>query len=108
MPTRCGRGGWQVAGTLFEAVGQSTGEFLIRHAGGPPPEVLYQPYLLEGEFVAVPGKRALKVLPHLPQEVLVPRGPAGQLSQNVLAHVTPSGTTALAASVYRGTGRQSY
>lgn len=102
-----GRAGGWVAGTPFKAVDQGTGEFLVRHARGLPPEVFYQPHLLAGELVAVPGKRALEVLPHVPQEVLVPHGLASHLSQNVLAHAPPSGTTAVAASVCRGTRRRS-
>jgi len=53
----------------FEAANQRTGELFVRHAGGPPPEVLYQTRFLVGKAIAVLGEGALEVLPRLPQKV---------------------------------------
>jgi hypothetical protein len=105
-PTRGGRSGWRHVGTPCEAIGQRTGERPVAHSSGSTPEALHQPHLLAGQLVAVPGKRALEVLPRLPQEVRVKHSPASQLSQYVLAHDPPSDTTAVVASVYRGTRRR--
>jgi hypothetical protein len=106
VPTRGGRVGERAADAPSDTGAQRTGKFLVRHPGGSTSEALHQPHLLAGELVAVPGKCALEVLPRLTQEVRVPHSPASHLSQNVLAHGPPSGTTAVAASVYRGTRRR--
>src|SRR3712207_4220530 len=86
VPTRGGRSGRRGAGTPSEATGNSTGALLVAHRGSPTPEVLHQPQLLECEVVAEPRKRALKVLPRLPQKGRFRCGPACQVPQYVLAH----------------------
>src|SRR5215218_719938 len=85
-PTRGCRSGRRAAGTPSEATGKRTGELLVAHRGSPTPEVLHQTQLLECEVVAEPRKRALKVLPRLPQKGRFRCGPACQVPQYVLAH----------------------
>ena len=69
----------------MEAADQRTGELLVRHASGLPPEALDHPHLLAGEAVVVAGQGASEVLPRLAQEARV-RRPACKVPQYVLAH----------------------
>jgi hypothetical protein len=70
----------------FKAICQGTGELLVGHTSGLPPETLHQGPLLVGEMIAVLSECALKVLPCLPQKGRFRCGPPCQVPQYVFAH----------------------
>src|SRR5215210_5141699 len=67
-PTRGGGSGRRAAGTISQDTGQHTGELLVAHPGGLPPEIFHQPHLIECEVVAEPRERAFEIPPPLLQK----------------------------------------
>src|SRR5829696_6038977 len=86
VPTRCGGPGGGITVPPCEPGGQPPCELLGAYPGALTPEVPHQSHLPVGEVVAVPGERAFEVFPRPLQKLRIRRGPARQLSQNVLAH----------------------
>ena len=85
-PTRGGGSCRRAAGRTSEATGKRTGELLVAHPGGLPPETFHQTQLLECEVVAEPRERAFEIPPRLLQKGRFRCGPPCQVTQYVFAH----------------------